>query len=54
MSEEKGFLSQSGLTESEAKEMHGNFVKWFMVFLSFAIVAHLLIWVWRPWIELPG
>ena len=34
MSEEKGFLSQSGLTESEAKEMHGNFVKWFQLYKS--------------------
>jgi len=54
MAEQKGFWNQSGLTESEAKEVHGHFTKWFMVYLSFAVVAHLLVWIWRPWIETAG
>lgn len=51
MSDQKVFFGQSGLTESEAKEMHGHFTRWFSVFLSFAVIAHLLVWFWRPWID---
>ena len=44
--------SLSGLTEDEAKEFHRIFVTSFMVFTGIAIVAHVLAWMWRPW--LPG
>jgi light-harvesting complex 1 beta chain len=49
-SEEKG--SFSGLSEAEAKEFHKIFVTSFLVFTAIAIVAHVLAWMWRPW--LPG
>lgn len=42
----------SGLTENEAKEFHGIFVTSFIIFTIVAIVAHILVWMWRPW--LPG
>jgi len=42
----------SGLTEGEAKEFHGIFITSFIVFTVVAIVAHILAWLWRPW--LPG
>jgi light-harvesting complex 1 beta chain len=42
----------SGLTEEEAKEFHGFFVMGFIVFTVIAIIAHFLVWQWRPW--LPG
>lgn len=42
----------SGLTESEAKEFHSIFVSSFIIFTVVAIVAHILVWMWRPW--LPG
>jgi light-harvesting complex 1 beta chain len=42
----------SGLTEDEAKEFHSLFVTSFVVFTVIAIVAHFLVWQWRPW--LPG
>ena len=42
----------SGLTESEAKEFHSIFVTSFVLFTVIAIVAHFLVWQWRPW--LPG
>jgi light-harvesting complex 1 beta chain len=45
-------MSLSGLTENEAKEFHGIFVSSFVVFTIIAIVAHVLVWMWRPW--LPG
>ena len=42
----------SGLSEAEAKEFHGIFIKSFLLFTAVAIVAHFLAWQWRPW--LPG
>lgn len=42
----------SGLTETEARAFHRMFVVSFLVFLGIAIVAHWLVWQWRPWI--PG
>jgi light-harvesting complex 1 beta chain len=44
--------SMSGLTEAEAQEFHGIFVKSFILFTVIAIIAHFLVWQWRPW--LPG
>lgn len=45
--------SLSGLTESEAQEFHGLFVKSFIGFTVIAILAHVLVWNWRPWIPGP-
>jgi light-harvesting complex 1 beta chain len=45
---EKG--SYSGLTELEAKEFHKIFVTSFVIFTAIAIVAHILAWMWRPWL----
>jgi light-harvesting complex 1 beta chain len=44
--------SMSGLSEAEAKEFHGIFVTSFIAFTVIAIIAHFLVWQWRPW--LPG
>ena len=44
--------SASGLTEPEAREFHSIFVTSFIVFVAVAVVAHILVWLWRPW--LPG
>ncbi len=44
--------STSGLTDSEAREFHSIFLTSFIVFTVIAIVAHILVWLWRPW--LPG
>lgn len=44
--------SISGLTEAEAREFHGVFVTSFIIFVVVAVVAHILVWQWRPW--LPG
>jgi light-harvesting complex 1 beta chain len=49
MAEEKSG-SLSGLTENEAKEFHKIFVTSFIVFTIIAIVAHFLVWQWRPWL----
>ena len=44
--------SSSGLTDSEAREFHSIFVTSFIAFTAIAIVAHILVYNWRPW--LPG
>ncbi len=44
--------SISGLTEAEAREFHGVFVTSFIIFVVVAVIAHILVWEWRPW--LPG
>lgn len=51
MSDNKG-ESLSGLTDQEAKEFHAIFMTSFILFTVIAIVAHFLVWSWRPW--LPG
>ena len=45
-------VNPSGLTDDEAKEFHSIFTKSFIVFVGIAVVAHILVWSWRPW--LPG
>ena len=44
--------SISGLSENEAKEFHGVFMTSFLGFTAIAVLAHILVWMWRPWI--PG
>ena len=44
--------STSGLTDAEAREFHSIFTTSFIVFVVVAIIAHILVWMWRPW--LPG
>ena len=45
--------SLSGLTASEAQEFHKIFMSSFIIFTVIAIVAHILVWMWRPWIPGP-
>ena len=42
----------TGLTEMEAKEFHKIFMSSFIIFTLIAVAAHVLVWMWRPW--LPG
>lgn len=44
--------SLSGLTEQEAQEFHAIFMQSFIGFVILALIAHVLAWLWRPW--LPG
>lgn len=48
---EKG-ASLSGMSEREAQEFHKIFVTSFLLFTAIAVAAHILVWLWRPW--LPG
>jgi len=40
----------TGLSEDEAKEFHGLYLQGMAVFVGIAVVAHILVWAWRPWI----
>ena len=37
------------LTESEAKEVHKLFILSMGGFTFIAVVAHIMMWAWRPW-----
>jgi light-harvesting complex 1 beta chain len=41
--------SLSGLTVEEAVEVHEQFKTTFSAFILIAAVAHVLVWVWKPW-----
>jgi len=46
--------SLSGLTPAEAQEFHKLFVMSFIGFTLIAVFAHILVWMWRPWIPPEG
>lgn len=48
MAERKGSIS--GLTDDEAQEFHTYYIQGFVGFTAIAVVAHILVWVWRPWL----
>lgn len=41
--------SLSGLTESEAKAFHSAMIQGTLGFVVVTLIAHTLIWFWRPW-----
>lgn len=43
-------VSLSGLSEGEAQEFHKYYMQGMFIFVAIAVVAHLLVWMWRPWI----
>ena len=43
----------SGISEAEAKEFHGAFIMGFIGFAIVALIAHVLVWMWRPWFPGP-
>lgn len=43
----------SGMTAQEAKEFHSLFMTSFIIFTVIAIIAHFLVWQWRPWFPGP-
>lgn len=47
---ERRDVSLSGLTEPEAREFHRIFMASFIGFTAVAVVAHILVWMWRPWL----
>jgi light-harvesting complex 1 beta chain len=41
--------SISGLTDAEAQEFHTFYMQGLVAFTAIAVVAHILVWAWRPW-----
>jgi light-harvesting complex 1 beta chain len=41
--------SLSGFSAQQAKEFHSAFMTGFIGFTIIAIIAHILVWMWRPW-----
>jgi len=48
MAERKGSIS--GLSDEEAQEFHRFWVHGTIAFTAVAVVAHFLVWAWRPWL----
>lgn len=46
--------SLSGLTDDEAQEFHTFYIQGMIYFVIVAVVAHVLVWMWRPWIPGPS
>lgn len=46
-----GEISLSGLTRPEAREFNKFFLVSFIIFTVIAIIAHWLVWLWRPWLQ---
>ncbi|MEM9168549.1 MAG: light-harvesting protein [Pseudomonadota bacterium] len=44
--------SMSGITPTEAQAFHKFFQLNLIIFVGIASLAHLMMWIWRPWI--PG
>jgi light-harvesting complex 1 beta chain len=43
-------MSDTQLTEDEAKEFHSGFMMSFAGYVIIALIAHILVWMWRPWL----
>ena len=43
----------SGISDEEAKEFMSYWVMGTIAFVVVAIIAHFLVWQWRPWIPGP-
>lgn len=49
MSSENGVFT--AVSEAEAKEINKWFFVGFLGFTAIAVVAHFLVWNWRPWLQ---
>lgn len=43
--------SPSGLTHEEAREIHRYFVKSAILMSLFPFLAHISLWLYRPWLS---
>ena len=41
----------TGLTGQEAREFHSFFMTSTVIYIAIAVVAHFLVWNWRPWFQ---
>jgi len=42
--------TRGGMTEEEARGFHGYFILGFLGFTAVAVGAHVMAWMWRPWL----
>ena len=42
-------LSFTGLTDEQAQELHTVYMSGLTLFSAVAVVAHLAVFIWRPW-----
>lgn len=40
----------TGMSDDEAQEFHKYYMQGTLLFVAVAVVAHILVWAWRPWI----
>jgi light-harvesting complex 1 beta chain len=45
----KSDLSFTGLTDDQAQELHSVYMSGLWLFVTIAVVAHLAVFIWRPW-----
>lgn len=43
-------LSFTGLTDDQAQELHSIYMSGLYLFVTVALVAHLAVFIWRPWL----
>jgi light-harvesting complex 1 beta chain len=46
---DKSDLSFTGLTDQQAQELHSVYMSGLVLFTVVAVVAHLAVFIWRPW-----
>ncbi len=46
---ENSSLSFTGLTDDQAQEVHSVYMSGLWLFVAMAILAHLAVFIWRPW-----
>ena len=46
---DKSDLSFTGLTDQQAQELHSVYMSGLWLFVTIAVVAHLAVYIWRPW-----
>ena len=46
---DKSDLSFTGLTDEQAQELHSVYMSGLSLFVAIAVVAHLAVFIWRPW-----
>jgi light-harvesting complex 1 beta chain len=46
---DKSDLSFTGLTDEQAQELHSVYMSGLWLFTTVAVVAHLAVFIWRPW-----
>ncbi len=39
----------SGLSDTECQEFHKYYIQGYLMFAAGALLAHSLVWIWRPW-----